>query len=73
MNQQTQKKIVRCPHCGKDALYIPENLFRPFCSQRCRMIDLGEWADGQFRIPGEELTAQSILENFEKDENEAPH
>lgn len=42
---------VTCPHCGKPALYAPENPFRPFCSERCRLIDLGAWAKENYRIP----------------------
>jgi len=42
---------VACPHCGKPALYAPANRFRPFCSERCRLIDLGAWASENYRIP----------------------
>jgi uncharacterized protein len=42
---------VKCPQCGRLALYSPENSFRPFCSERCRLIDLGDWADGKYAIP----------------------
>ena len=36
-----------CPICGKPS----EPRFRPFCSARCRTIDLGRWIDGRYRIP----------------------
>lgn len=42
---------VACPHCGTPALYSPANAFRPFCSERCRLIDLGAWAKESYRIP----------------------
>jgi len=42
---------VPCPRCGALSLYSPENKWRPFCSERCRMIDLGKWADESFRVP----------------------
>jgi len=42
---------VRCPQCGEDALWSPENPDRPFCSERCRKIDLGCWASDSYRIP----------------------
>jgi uncharacterized protein len=42
---------VKCPTCGKPADYIPENKYRPFCSERCKLIDLGEWASGSYAIP----------------------
>ena len=44
-------KQVKCPHCSKPALFAPENPFRPFCSERCKMIDLGDWAEGRYAIP----------------------
>lgn len=42
---------VRCPQCGKDSLWAPENPWRPFCSERCKQIDLGAWASESYRIP----------------------
>lgn len=44
-------RIVSCPKCGKPAEWSPANRFRPFCSERCRMIDLGAWASESYRIP----------------------
>lgn len=40
-----------CPECGKPASLHHENVYRPFCSDRCRLIDLGEWASGGYRVP----------------------
>ncbi|MBK6598355.1 MAG: DNA gyrase inhibitor YacG [Proteobacteria bacterium] len=45
--------IVRCPNCKKTSAWSPENPWRPFCSERCRMIDLGAWLAEDHRIPGE--------------------
>lgn len=45
--------IVPCPRCGKDARYHHSNSSRPFCSERCRLIDLGAWANEEHRIAGE--------------------
>lgn len=39
-----------CPICGKPAVYSE----RPFCSRRCRLLDLGRWADGTYAIPAVE-------------------
>jgi endogenous inhibitor of DNA gyrase (YacG/DUF329 family) len=44
-------KQVACPTCKKLASYNINNPYRPFCSQRCKMIDLGDWANENFRIP----------------------
>ncbi|MGE3973025.1 MAG: DNA gyrase inhibitor YacG [Bdellovibrionales bacterium] len=47
---------VSCPQCGKETLYDPKNEFRPFCSERCRLIDLGDWAQEKFKVPLEHET-----------------
>ncbi|MEE1340565.1 MAG: DNA gyrase inhibitor YacG [Succinivibrionaceae bacterium] len=39
-------RIVKCPTCSKDVEWSPNNPYRPFCSERCKLIDLGAWADG---------------------------
>jgi endogenous inhibitor of DNA gyrase (YacG/DUF329 family) len=41
---------VACPRCGAPALFAPENAWRPFCSERCRLIDLGNWASENYRV-----------------------
>jgi endogenous inhibitor of DNA gyrase (YacG/DUF329 family) len=47
---QTATRTVRCPTCGGDSVYAPSNPWRPFCSERCRQIDLGAWASESFRV-----------------------
>ena len=42
---------VKCPQCGRLTFYTLENPFRPFCSDRCKLIDLGQWASESFKIP----------------------
>jgi len=42
---------VACPRCGAQAPYSPDNAWRPFCSERCRTIDLGAWASEAYRVP----------------------
>jgi endogenous inhibitor of DNA gyrase (YacG/DUF329 family) len=50
----TEKAIkVRCPQCGGEALWSTGNRYRPFCSERCRLIDLGAWASEAYRVPAE--------------------
>jgi hypothetical protein len=44
-------KAVPCPRCGTRAPYAPENPWRPFCTERCRIIDLGNWASEAYRMP----------------------
>ncbi|MEG2278966.1 MAG: DNA gyrase inhibitor YacG [Comamonas sp.] len=42
---------VQCPTCGGPSVFEPANAWRPFCSQRCKNIDLGAWAAEEFRMP----------------------
>jgi endogenous inhibitor of DNA gyrase (YacG/DUF329 family) len=44
-------RIVRCPACKGDSVYAPSNPYRPFCSERCKNMDLGAWAAESFRVP----------------------
>ncbi|PIT48937.1 DNA gyrase inhibitor YacG [Snodgrassella communis] len=46
--------IVICPTCGQSVVWIPTNRFRPFCSERCKMIDLGNWASEDYNLPADE-------------------
>ena len=55
--------LVKCPTCGKEAEYTG-NEFRPFCSERCQLIDFGSWADEKFALPDE--TASLTEEDLEK-------
>lgn len=50
----TPRRMVTCPNCGKPALFAPENRFRPFCCERCKLIDTGAWASGAYVVPGQE-------------------
>ncbi|MCW5259956.1 DNA gyrase inhibitor YacG [Verminephrobacter eiseniae] len=49
-----RERIVRCPGCRGDSVYGPGNAYRPFCSQRCKLADLGAWASEQFRMPAQD-------------------
>ena len=50
---------LACPSCQKTVLWNAEFPFRPFCSDRCRLIDLGEWASENHRIAGDDLDINS--------------
>jgi len=58
-----EPKII-CPLCKKASSW-DGNAFRPFCSERCRLIDLGKWASEDYRIAGE----QKDLPSEDRDEN----
>ncbi|MFZ9506739.1 MAG: DNA gyrase inhibitor YacG [Burkholderiaceae bacterium] len=47
--------LVDCPACARKTEYSPANRWRPFCSERCKRIDLGAWASEQYRIAGAPL------------------
>ncbi|MDD2179495.1 DNA gyrase inhibitor YacG [Acidovorax sp. D2M1] len=49
----SQARIVTCPSCGGDSVYSPANVYRPFCCERCKQMDLGAWASESFRMPTE--------------------
>ena len=48
--------VVRCPQCGGESVWSTDNRFRPFCSERCKQIDLGAWASEAYRVPVLETT-----------------
>lgn len=62
-------KSKKCPHCGKPAAW-ENNPFRPFCSQRCRIIDLGNWASEKYRVPLSQSGGETIEEaDLDRGEN----
>jgi uncharacterized protein len=44
--------VVECPQCGKKVVWDSKNPYRPFCSERCKQMDLGAWAQEKYVIPG---------------------
>jgi endogenous inhibitor of DNA gyrase (YacG/DUF329 family) len=44
--------LVKCPQCGKEVEFSG-NEFRPFCSERCKLLDFGAWADEEYSLPSE--------------------
>lgn len=49
---------IKCPIC-KNTTTWEENPWRPFCSERCKMIDLGKWASEEYRVGGKETDEES--------------
>jgi endogenous inhibitor of DNA gyrase (YacG/DUF329 family) len=58
--------LVNCPHCGHQCEWH-DNSWRPFCSERCKLIDLGAWLEERHAIPGE------TVEIPDADEEELKH
>lgn len=42
--------IVTCPQCSKEVPWDTGNRYRPFCSERCKLVDLGKWANEEYRV-----------------------
>lgn len=59
--------IIKCPTCKKDVVYSDENPNRPFCSDKCRLVDLGQWFEEDYSIAGDDSV--STEDSFEKESN----
>ena len=57
-------RTVACPACGGPSLYGPDNPARPFCSARCKQLDLGAWASEQFRVPAQPSAHDVAADDF---------
>ncbi len=55
-------RVIKCPIC-RTAVPWEGNPHRPFCSERCRLIDLGAWTEERYRIPREEPSEKSGEDN----------
>ncbi len=53
MTSPDTPRVVKCPTCGAAVEWGPQSPHRPFCSERCRLIDLGAWAADEYRVAGE--------------------
>lgn len=62
-----KQTLANCPQCGKIIVWNPENRYRPFCSERCKMIDLGQWAAESYRIPDTEKDAEEWENDHKKE------
>lgn len=60
--QVTKFTVVSCPTCQKDIIWNNQQIFRPFCSERCKLIDLGEWAAEEKVIPGESISTEMDID-----------
>lgn len=62
------KKDIKCPRCGAKETWKDTNPFRPFCSERCKLIDLGDWASEKNKVPGEPVDPQQLADDSDKEE-----
>ena len=59
-----EPRCVACPTCGVSVVWGKASPWRPFCSERCKMIDLGAWATERYRLP--------VVEDKDEPESGAP-
>ena len=60
-------KTVNCPQCGKAVPWQDDQKWKPFCSERCKLIDLGDWASENHRIAGETINNPSAADDPNND------
>lgn len=59
---------INCPTCRTEISW-ENNPHRPFCSERCRLIDFGAWTEERYRIPGEKIEDNFIDDDQQDDED----
>jgi len=60
--------MPKCPTCVKPIEW-QDNPWRPFCSERCKLIDFSRWANEEYRVPGKEINPDEITDRSEKSES----
>ena len=58
--------MKQCPTCKREVQW-QDNPFRPFCSERCKLIDLGKWVSEEYRVPGKAVPTEQSREDEESD------
>lgn len=58
----SETMIVKCPSCSKSVAWTQNNDYKPFCSKRCKLIDLGEWASEGHKIAGQPMDPLTVHE-----------
>lgn len=62
----------KCPTCGKPVDW-QDNPWRPFCSERCKLIDFDKWTSDEYRVPGRQISRAEIAEDSYQAETEHEH
>lgn len=68
MKTDTALTTVNCPSCGRKVAWTSDEPFRPFCSERCKLVDLGEWATEGYVLADSDPNLEA-----EADELASPH
>ena len=58
-----KQPVVNCPQCNEIVEWNEDSRFRPFCSERCKLQDLGLWATESYRIPDKEQKIKNEEDN----------
>ncbi|WP_286239686.1 DNA gyrase inhibitor YacG [Neptuniibacter halophilus] len=70
------KPSIKCPTCEKQQVWDSNNPHRPFCSERCKLIDLGAWANEEYTIPESksvsEFSSAELEEQTDRDQPVPP-
>ena len=57
--------MKKCPTCSKQVEW-QDNPFRPFCSERCKLLDLGKWVSEEYRVPGKAVSEAPVEDDEEQ-------
>jgi uncharacterized protein len=63
---------MRCPTCRRTLTDEDDRRCRPFCSQRCKLVDLGHWLDGSYAIPGDPASDEDLTGDLQPEEERSP-
>ena len=61
--------MKQCPSCNREVQW-QTNPFRPFCSERCKLLDLGKWVSDEYRVPGKPVPTEPSSEDENSDQIE---
>jgi uncharacterized protein len=65
--------MSKCPTCGKPVEW-KDNPWRPFCSERCKLIDFDKWTSDEYRVPGQQINpAEIAYEPSSSDDTQDEH
>ena len=62
MPKKKKPTVVPCPTCNKPVEWTEASRWKPFCSERCKLIDLGAWADESYSIEGKSVMPETLDE-----------
>ncbi|WP_420550363.1 DNA gyrase inhibitor YacG [Litorivicinus lipolyticus] len=58
-------QLVKCPECGTSCRFDSSNPHKPFCSERCKLLDLGGWASESYKVPGPAASDELMSDQIE--------